>query len=280
MQESGDRTDVQKEENESRTEFYSNADDSFSNEMPGMPRMMTPEEERRAKRLESWANLLVLSLVAVCIMPILLWGSRLFRTESDKHFLTGVPLSDFQTFQPILGGAPAPGSTEFMNRSIFVILWGPWDDASCEMLQSIFPKIQKAEKNSRFMLIPVVYFAKTNEPVRWYEMDPEERQRFLLQKQLERDRMDRFVQESFLRYGFQFKQVWWDPSDSFRISQIDMVRQDPANRNKNIDGLGFPTIIYAENGIIRNVWTSGTPKDLDEIAETLMIIGTQTQKKD
>ncbi len=259
----------------SRDKFSSDSqftDDSMPNLLPGLN---GKQMEKRKQKIDGWINLAVFSVVLLGLVPILRWGHHLFRTQSTDHFLLGFPLCDLNALQPVLGDAPPPKSVEYMNKSFLVILWGPWDDVSCDLLYKISSPLQDAQKNKNFRVIPIAYFAKTVEPIPWYEMEQEERKRFIEQKRLEEARLAQYVERSFQNYSFFFPHVWWDPADRFRIDMMNMAIEESKNLRRKIDGLGFPTVIYAENGIVRNVWSSNSAQDIQEISETLKIIAAQ-----
>ena len=138
--------------------------------------------------------------------------------------------------------------------------------------------IQEAQKNPKFQVVPIAYFAHASEPVKWYEMTQEERQQFLSQKKLEENRLGQFVKESF-RNGFNFPTVWWDPVDRFRQDLIDLSIENEPN-HKNLRVISAPTIILAEKGLITKVWKSNSPEDLAEIEETLKIVAVSAQSGD
>ena len=240
--------------------------------LPGFENVQDPRMEQK---LESRTNLIVFGIVLLAVLPFLIWGHWFLRTPSGKHFLIGMPLMDFKSLQPVVGVGEPPRSAEFTNKTLFIILWGPWDDASCDMLREIWQPIQEAQKNPKFQVVPIAYFAHSSEPVKWYEMTQEERQLFLSQKKLEENRLGQFVRESF-RNGFSFPTVWWDPVDHFRLDLIDMAYENVQNQ-KDMKVISVPTIIYAEKGIITKVWTSTSPEDIAEIEETLKIVAVSTQ---
>ena len=246
--------------------------------VPGFHSVTEQERQDYERRMDSLNNLIVFILVLIAMGPIFFFGRQMFYTPSSEHFLVGLPLIDFNSLQPVIGEQPAPMTREFKDKKFFVILWGPWDDPSCELLQRLWTPLQKAEKVPDFQVIPITYFAKTVEPVKWYEMDRMERQRCLEQKRLEQSRLDRFVKEAFRTHGFHFKNVWWDPADQFRLDLMKLARDELKGSGQQIDGIGFPTILHVENGVIRHVWTSGTPEELEEIDDTLALIIAGPQK--
>lgn len=240
--------------------------------LPGFEKIQDPRMEQK---LESRTNLIVFGIVILAVLPFLLWGHWFMRTPSEKHFLIGIPLMDFKSLQPVVGVGEPPRSSEFTNKTLLVILWGPWDDASCDLLHKIWLSIQEAQKNPKFQVVPIAYFAHASEPVKWYEMTQEERQHFLSQKKLEENRLGQFVQESF-RNGFSFPTVWWDPVDRFRQDLIALsIENDP--NHKSLRVISAPTIILAEKGLITKVWTNNSPEDLEEIEETLKIVAVSAQ---
>ena len=243
--------------------------------LPGFDKIQDPRMEQK---LESRTNLIVFGVVILAVLPFLLWGHWFMRTPSEKHFLIGIPLMDFKSLQPVVGVGEPPRSSEFTNKTLLVILWGPWDDASCDLLRQIWQPIQEAQKNPKFQVVPIAYFAHASEPVKWYEMSQEERQQFLVQKKLEENRLGQFVQESF-RNGFTFPTVWWDPVDRFRQDLIDLaIENDPSHKSLRV--ISAPTVILAEKGLITKVWTSNSPEDLAEIEETLKIVAVSAQSGD
>lgn len=240
--------------------------------VPGFYSVTEQERQDYERKMDSLNNLIVFIIIVIAMMPLFFFGRQMFNTPSSEHFLVGLPLIDFNSLQPVIGGEPAPATHEFKDKNFFVILWGPWDDPSCELLQRLWSPLQKAEKLPNFQVIPITYFAKTVVPVKWYEMDRTERQRFLEQKRLEQSRLDRFVKEAFRVRGFHFKNVWWDPADRFRLDLMDLAQEELKGTGSMIDGIGFPTILHVENGVIRHVWTSGTQEDLNEINDVLALI--------
>lgn len=240
--------------------------------IPGFYSVTEQERQDYERKMDSLNNLIVFIIIVIAMMPLFFFGRQMFNTPSSEHFLVGLPLIDFNSLQPVIGEEPAPTTREFKDKNFFVILWGPWDDPSCELLQRLWSPLQKAEKLPNFQVIPITYFAKTVVPVKWYEMDRIERQRFLEQKRLEQSRLDRFVKEAFRTHGFHFKNVWWDPADRFRLDLIALAHEELEVTGRPIDGIGFPTILHVENGVIRHVWTSGTPKDLEEINDVLALL--------
>ena len=53
---------------------------------------------------------------------------------------------------------------------------------------------------------------------------------------------------------------------------MDLAQAELKGTGSQIDGIGFPTILHVENGVIRHVWTSGTQEDLDEMNDVLALI--------
>ena len=51
-----------------------------------------------------------------------------------------------------------------------------------------------------------------------------------------------------------------------------MAHEELEVTGRPIDGIGLPTILHVENGVIRHVWTSGTQEDLDEMNDVLALI--------
>jgi len=235
--------------------------------LPGFDQIQDPRMEQK---LESRTNLIVFGIVLLGVLPFLIWGHWFMRTPSEKHFLIGMPLMDFKSLQPVVGSAEPPRSSEFVNKTFFIVLWGPWDDSSCDLLQQLWKPMLDAQKNPNFQVIPIAYFAHASEPVKWYEMTREEREQFLSQKKLEESRLSQFVMESF-RHGFNFPNVWWDPVDRFRQDLIDLAFED-VEKSKEVKGISFPTIIFAEKGLITKVWTCNSPEDVAEMEETLKIV--------
>lgn len=256
----------------------SEPENSTPNILPGFPGV---EEDRlkREQRMDGWTNLLVFGVVALTLIPLFLFGESLFRTRSEDHFLTGIPIGDFNSLQPVTGKDLPPVSSELAEKNMFVILWGPWDDHSGRLLQRLWSPLQKAEKNPNFQVIPIAYYAKTVEPVKWYEMDQLERDHYLEQKKRERIRLSQVVEQSFRANGFHFKNVWWDPADRFRLDLIDCVQYEKPSAKRKIDGIGFPTVLHVEHGIIRNVWTSGADEDWRQMEEVLTIIAAESKFK-
>ncbi|MDO4630363.1 MAG: hypothetical protein Q4C70_14385 [Planctomycetia bacterium] len=249
-----------------------NTENAMPNLLPGFSQEQILERERK---IDGWINFVVFAVVLLALVPIFRWGNHIFRTQSTDHFLIGLPLSDLNALQPVIGETPPPKTAEYMNRSFMIVLWGPWDDISCDLLQKISIPLQAAQKNKNFRVIPIVYFTRTAEPIPWYEMDREQRQQFIEQKRMEEMRLSQYVQQSFRGHGFFFPNVWWDPADRFRLDMINMAIEESKTLRRKVDGLGFPTVIYAENGVIRNVWSSNSEQDIQEISETLKIIATQ-----
>lgn len=260
-------------------ESGSKREPAAENEMPNlMPGLSQEMMRKREQTQESWTNLIVFLSVLLVVGPVLFFGPKIFRTPSDENFLLGLPLTDFGSLQPVVGEAFPPKSVEFANKTFFIILWGPWDDASCELLQKLAEPLGKAERNPDFQVIPIAYFAKTSVPVDWYSMDANERAQFLNQKRVEQSRLDHFVEQTFMTKGFRFPNVWWDPVDRFRLDLMDLARAESSEMRHRVDGIGFPTIIHAEHGVIRHVWTCDTAQDLDEMKETLTILAAETKK--
>ncbi len=253
----------------SDTQFTEN---DMPNLLPGFNQEQMMEHERK---MDGWVNLIVFAVVFLALVPIFRWGHHLFRTESTDHFLMGLPLCDLNSLQPVIGTTPPPKSSDYMNKSIMIVLWGPWDDISCDLLQKISIQLQEAQKNKNFRIIPIVYFARTAEPIPWYEMDREQRQQFIEQKRMEEQRLGQYVERSFRNYGFFFPSVWWDPADRFRLDMTNMAIEESKSLRRKVDGFGFPTVIYAENGVIRNVWSSNSVQDIQEITEALKLIAAQ-----
>ncbi len=256
----------------------SEQENSTSNILPGF---IGSEEEyrRQEQRMDGWTNLIVFSIVALAMLPLLLFGDFIFRTSSEDHFLTGIPIGDFNSLQPVIGKEPPPIPSEFIGKTMFIILWGPWDDHSGKLLQRLWSPLQSAEKNPNFQVIPIAYYAKTAAPINWYEMGQLERDLFLEQKKRDELQLRQVVEQCFRSYGFHFKNVWWDPADRFRLDLIDCIQYEKPSARRRIDGIGFPTILHVEHGIIRNVWTSGTDKDWEQMEEVLTIITAESKLK-
>ncbi len=256
----------------------SRTENSMPNLLPGFAG--TEEDFRKQEqRMEGWTNLIVFGIVLLVMLPIFLFGDFIFRTPSEDHFLTGIPIGDFHSLQPVTGKEFPPATSEFLNKTLFVILWGPWDDHSGKLLRRLWSPLQKAGKNPNFQVIPIAYYAKTNVPINWYEMGQLERDHFLQQKKREEIRLNQVIEQCFRAYGFHFSNVWWDPADRFRLDLIDSVRHEKPSAKRKIDGIGFPTILHVEHGIIRNVWTSGTNDDWQQMDEVLTIIAAEAKLK-
>lgn len=245
---------------------------SMPNLMPGMASDEKSLREREEKR-EAWTNLIVFFIAVLATLPFLFFGRTIFRTDSSDHFLKNLPLADFQSLQPVLGEEELPTSADFMHKTLFVILWGPWDEKSCQVLQELTPSLkEELQKNKNFQLIPIAYFPETKMPKNWYEMDPLEKEQLLERKKFEHEQLEEDVKRVFKRDGFKFSSVWWDPVGRFRQDLIDIAQQESLEVRRKIDGLGFPTILHVEKGIIQNVWTSASGKDWDEIQEVLLLL--------
>ena len=260
--------------------------------LPGFEKIQDPLLDQKQ---ESRTNLIVFVIVLLGVLPFLIWGHWFLRTPSENHFLISVPLTSFKFLEPVkgIGGeiipgekntlSPQPGppsqkilpnglpvSMEFVEKSFFIILWGPWEDASCDLIHQIWPFLQEAQKNPKFQVIPIAYFSHASEPIKWDQMSQEERQQYIKQREEVKKRLGQYVQNSF-RNGFSFPVVWWDPTDRFRQDLIDQsIVSDPKRKNQRV--ISTPTIIFAEKGVITKVWTSNSPEDLAEIEETLKIV--------
>lgn len=239
--------------------------------LPGFEKIQDPRMEQK---LESRTNLIVFGIVLIAVLPILIWGHWFMRTPSEKHFLIGLPLMNFNTLQPVVGAGNPPSSSEFVNKTLLIILWGPWDDSSIDLLHQIWPSLQEAQKNPKFQVVPIAYFAHASK-IEKENMTPEEIQLFLNQRKLEESRLGQFVNESF-RNGFHFPTVWWDPLDCFREALINLsIANEPSQKKLRV--ISAPTILFAEKGIITKAWTSNSPDDVAEIEETLKIVAVSAQ---
>ncbi|MDO4574497.1 MAG: hypothetical protein Q4D98_04725 [Planctomycetia bacterium] len=208
-------------------------------------------------------------LAALAFTMLFFWAApKMLRVDSDKHFLVNMPLSGVDSLEP-LAGTTAPPTTDGMeDQTILVILWTPWSTDSCRMLHALAPTLQAAGRSTRMRVIPVVY--STESPKEHTEEGITQEQIDMAMQQ--KDSLLRHVRQACTANGFQFGQIWWDPVDSFRSSLMGIALTVDPHLKTQIDGIGFPTLLYVQGGVIRYVWSGYNEKNLEEIRTQLELL--------
>lgn len=245
----------------------------------------------------SYANLVV--FVVVLFLALLFYyiiTQFSSDTNATTHFLVKTPLGCEDFLEPLVGEKMLTDA-EINRKNVLMIIWAPWDNASCELLSQLDPILHEAEQNPDFLLVPVVYFAappKNNQ----YMMSEEHRktarqknnqntaseekqasrqkndwdavtEEYLKAVRRQQDPLRLSVEKAFNTSGFSFSDVWWDPADRMRGALLESALDANPTANVSIDGIGFPTLILAENGMIDSVWKGNHPKNVEEITKVL-----------
>lgn len=276
---------MQYQNDDARHEQYS---DSFQYEQPSPGENLSQEEIYRriynVPWLEKWVNFIVFGVVALFVIPFFIWGGGLLRFSSDNHFLLNKPISSMDSLEPILGAASAPNIDSMMDDSILIILWSPWDTKSCQMISSVAPLITQARANPHFRVIPIAYPLRmmsyadetqisdvVKSPEEW-ELEARLKNRELERVRGQKDPLANSLKASFAQNRYKFDQVWWDPTDEFRTSQIRLLNQmEPSSRRRAHD-LGVPTVLLVEGGLVSAAWDGASPENTKSLKERLQVI--------
>lgn len=227
------------------------------------------------------------------LRPLLLTQDVPVSTETQTGFLTENPTENSSensilkeekktrstTFSPFLTGAArnetllfSDFTEELGDKTVLLIFWGPWNDPSCKMLAEL-AKIEKTlETEPRFRMIPVAYFANSPALILYDPENEEHRSKMIYDLQQELP-LFRSVDESFNRYHFRVKTVYWDPWNAVRNGLLRRNMSGDLDYTAiyatTPDGIGFPTVMLSHHGMILAVWVGFKPEHLTEIRTKL-----------
>ena len=254
-----------------------------------------------------WVNMAVLLMVLCLAVLFFFLGPDLFRVKPSEHFLTGIPVSNLEMLYPLPAKAlsSAPSSELLTDKTVLIVLWGPWDPVSCEMLDSLSTAMTAAVKNPQFQILPIAYLEawsgmrrqefgmaepastnslQENSDVVLSQSDTEtprdeEQERALQLAQMLRrqSRMLAQVQQVCAQSSLPFTQNWWDPTDDFRTGLTAMALTVFPDRKYTAEGVGLPTFLWVENGVVKSVWAGHSRQNLEELKEQLQLIAAEQQ---
>lgn len=213
-------------------------------------------------------NLIILILVVIVGGGFVLLAPSCFRVDSQKHFLSGLPLCSTESLHPLLGVSEAPTMESLSEKTVLVVLWGPWDHKSCHFLSQLTDSLNQAAKNPQFVLLPIVYMA-IKAPEEEEEMELPENLNLSLR---EEEPLRRMTQRAIFASKLPLSKVWWDPQDIFRTSLVGMALQINPKAKMYVDGIGFPTLLLCQNGVITHAWGGESDVHLEEIRQQLKIL--------
>ena len=122
------------------------------------PQMPNPLPGMSSPNRMIWTNLAALVLVVCVAVLFFFLGPDLFRVKPSKHFLSGIPVSNLETLYPLPAKINVSLSSDVLtDKTVLIVLWGPWDPASCEMLDSLSSAMASAVKNPQFQILPIAY---------------------------------------------------------------------------------------------------------------------------
>lgn len=290
-------------------------------ESPEKSPMESPEESQSEPQLPNplledvspwrmvWVNLAVL-LMAICLAVLFFFlGPDLFRVKPSDHFLAGIPVSNLEVLYPLPAKAlsSAPSSDVLIDKTVLIVLWGPWDPASGEMLDGLSSAMTAAVKNPQFQILPIAYLEawsgirrqefgmaeptstnslQENSDVDLSQGDTEtqqgqeseqERALQLAQMMRRQSRMLAQVQQVCTQSNLPFTQNWWDPTDDFRTGLTAMALTVFPDRKYTAAGIGLPTFLWVENGVIKSVWAGSSRQNLEELKEQLKLVAAGQQ---
>ncbi|MDO4583631.1 MAG: hypothetical protein Q4D62_05950 [Planctomycetia bacterium] len=213
-------------------------------------------------------NLIILILVMILGGGFIFFGPSCFRVDSQQHFLAGLPLCSTESLHPLVGTSEPPSMESLAEKTVLVILWGPWDHKSCHFLAQLKEPLKEATRNSQLVLLPVAYLAvKTLS-----EEEESETPESLKMALRDEEPFRRMTERAIFASQLPFSQVWWDPQDIFRTSLVGMALQINPKAKMYVDGIGFPTLLLCQNGVITHAWGGGSETHLEEIHQQLKIL--------
>ena len=273
------------------------------------PQLPNPLPETVSPWRMVWINLAVL-LMAICLAVLFFFlGPDLFRVKPSEHFLAGIPISNLEVLYPLPSKAlsSAPSSEVLTDKTVLIVLWGPWDPASCEMLGSLSSAMTAAMKNPQFQILPIAYLeawsgmrrqefgmaepTSTNslqenpdavlsqgdtETQQGQESEQEHALQ-LAQMMRRQSRMLAQVQQVCSQSNLPFTQNWWDPTDDFRTGLTAMALTVFPDRKYTAAGIGLPTFLWVENGVVKSVWAGSSRQNLEELKEQLKLVAAGQQ---
>lgn len=213
-------------------------------------------------------NLIILILVVILGGGLVFWGPSCFRVDSKKHFLAELPLSSTESLHPLIGTTEVPSVEELSEKIVLVVLWGPWDHRSCHLLKKLEEPLKKAAQNPQFVLLPIAYLAAKN-PQEGEFAESSEHLDWVMR---EEEPLRKMTQRAIFSSQLPLSQVWWDPQDVFRTSLVGMAIQINPKAKMYVDGIGFPTVLLCQKGIIQYAWAGDTEAHLEEIRQQLKIL--------
>ncbi len=190
--------------------------------------------------------------------------------SAQDHYLVNLPLPGFTNLE-LLDGPEGTTIPENLNdKVVLLILWGPWDETSCQFLSTLAPLLKEME-DEKLVTIPVAYFAA---PPRKDTMDIlEDMGKYKAEvaaARAQKDPLRTEVERAYNRSGFTLPVVWWDPLNALRTNLLQLAYHSPEVNPDELDGIGYPTMIAAQHGIITAVWRGNAPQNLGEIKEFLI----------
>ena len=276
-------------------------------ESQSAPQLPNPQPEAVSPWRMVWVNLAVL-LMAICLAVLFFFlGPDLFRVKPSDHFLTGIPVSNLEALYPLPAKAlsSAPSSDVLIDKTVLIVLWGPWDPASCEMLDSLSVTMTAAMKNPQFQILPIAYLEAWSgmrrqefgmaEPTSTHSLqenpdtvlsqdgtetpqdEEQERAVQLAQMMRRQSRMLAQVQQVCSQSNLPFTQNWWDPTDDFRTGLTAMALTVFPDRKYTAAGIGLPTFLWVENGVVKSVWAGSSRQNLEELKEQLKLVAAGQQ---
>lgn len=218
-------------------------------------------------------TLAVFLVVCAITVPFFFLYPYFFGDRSSRdHFLVNLPLPGLEEIELLEGPAETVIPLNLGESVVVLILWGPWDDDSCRLMSMLAPLLNDMKAAENLVVVPVAYFAapphkETQGMIE--DADSFKAEIAYLRKQKEPLRLT--VERAYNAHGFSFPAVWWDPMDALRTDLVQMGVNSPEVARERVDGIGMPTIILAQHGIITAVWTKNAIQNLSEIRQQLII---------
>ena len=263
---------------------YENADEMFQRDL---------ESEGKP---QGWKNVLVFAVAGVFAAVFLFWGTSMFRTSPKRHFLVGVKMTDPQPL--LLLRSEEKEEEEFQTlrssdldgKTVVVFMWSPWDTASLNALAAVKDDLFRIQKKDDVRLISITYFetftstqdvlnptvSPREEKLNLHEsvenLTPEQKLRLQEERkksfEQRKEALLSSVNRTFLSLNLKFDNVWWDPTDEFRRTQILLASGEARNKKVPI-GMGVPTCFIVREGIITYVSTGFSSESIRDLKAQL-----------
>lgn len=213
-----------------------------------------------------------LVVCAIAVPTIFLYPYFFGNPSSQDHFLVHLPLPDFFTLDLLDGPQETQIPEDLNDKAVLLFLWGPWDDDSCRVASMLAPVLEDMKAAENLVVIPVACFAATltSEQINTLS-HPEEFKADIINLGKQREPMRLSVERAYNTHGFSFPAVWWNPINNLRTDLLQMGLESQEVDRDRIDGIGLPTVILAQHGLITHVWTKNAVQNFSEIRQQLMV---------